>query len=547
VPTLPDVSRPVLILDNQGPKKYWPVFDLLNTNNDQDAYLRQAAVTALVRMTDQPCTLLDGWKDAGKNYDTPAVRLGLVLALRKLQCRRLGEFLADADPRVVAEAARAIYDQELMTPMADLAKLADKPGLPEPVAYRAVAANFKLGDDGCAARIARFAARASEPAYLRAFALKLLADWPALPRRDAITGLTQSLEKRPAQVAAEALKAVVQSVFTGPDLVRQEAVKAVSRLGVKEVGPLMLGLVKDAAAPAATRVEALLALAAIKDPALAAGAEFALASPEPRLRGAARVVKARTDEAAAAKELPALLKDDKATDIEKQMALGALGGLKESKEADAALAEWMDQLQAGKVPDALKLDVLEAAQARANSRTRLHAPLREKVQAYDQAARAAVPQDPLARYRETLAGGDAEKGRQIFLNNAAVYCQRCHQLDGQGGEVGPPVNGIARDKTREYLLESIVAPNRQIAKGFESVTLTLFDGRTVSGVLKAEDKKEIKLVTAENQPLTIKVEDVELRRAGKSAMPEDLHTKLTKRELRDVVEFLAGLKEPAKK
>ena len=30
-------------------------------------------------------------------------------------------------------------------------------------------------------------------------------------------------------------------------------------------------------------------------------------------------------------------------------------------------------------------------------------------------------------------------------------------------------------------------------------------------------------------------------------MPDDLHAKLTRRELRDVVEFLAGLKDPPKK
>jgi quinoprotein glucose dehydrogenase len=29
-------------------------------------------------------------------------------------------------------------------------------------------------------------------------------------------------------------------------------------------------------------------------------------------------------------------------------------------------------------------------------------------------------------------------------------------------------------------------------------------------------------------------------------MPDDLHKKLSRRELRDVVEFLASLKEPAK-
>ena len=33
----------------------------------------------------------------------------------------------------------------------------------------------------------------------------------------------------------------------------------------------------------------------------------------------------------------------------------------------------------------------------------------------------------------------------------------------------------------------------------------------------------------------------------KSAMPDDLHKKLSKRELRDVVEFLASLKDAPKK
>ena len=77
--------------------KLAPLFDVLLANNDADAYLRQAAAEGLVRATEQPCDLLNAWKNAGAKYDTPAVRLGLVLALRKLQCRRLGEFLNDVD------------------------------------------------------------------------------------------------------------------------------------------------------------------------------------------------------------------------------------------------------------------------------------------------------------------------------------------------------------------------------------------------------------------------------------------------------------------
>lgn len=90
-------------------------------------------------------------------------------------------------------------------------------------------------------------------------------------------------------------------------------------------------------------------------------------------------------------------------------------------------------------------------------------------------------------------------------------------------------------------------PNAKIAKGFETVVLTLADDRVVSGIIKTEDKKTVKLVTAEAKEVTIPVDDIVSRRTGPSAMPDDLHKKMLRRELRDLVEFLSGLKEPPKK
>jgi quinoprotein glucose dehydrogenase len=69
----------------------------------------------------------------------------------------------------------------------------------------------------------------------------------------------------------------------------------------------------------------------------------------------------------------------------------------------------------------------------------------------------------------------------------------------------------------------------------------------VSGIVKSEDKKAVKLVTAEAKELMIPAEDIVARRTGPSAMPDDLHKKLSRRELRDLVEFLSGLKDPPKK
>jgi quinoprotein glucose dehydrogenase len=527
---------------------YASLLQLLAQNNDQDAYIRNAAAHALASITEQPSQLIDGWKRAGAKFDTPAVRLGLVLALRELGCRRLGEFLSDTDPRVVAEAARAIYDQELMTPMPELANLADKPGLPDAVAYRALAANFKLGKPENAARLANFAARTSETGYLREMAMKLLAEWAKPSRRDPIVGVTQSLPERPVQDAVAAIRPVLHKLFVGPEAVRKQAVQVTAKLGIQDVGPLMAGIVSDAKQPASMRVDALFALEAVKAKQLADATTAALSSTEPKLRAAARVVKAKADPAAAMRELPALLKDDRASLVEKQMALEVMGTLRESKEIDAALLDWLDKYLVGQVPAGLKLDVLDAAQARANAKKlKLHAPLRERLREIDRAARAAEAKDPLARFRAELDGGDAERGRGIVVNNSALSCQRCHKIDGQGGEVGPPLNGVAAKNNRDYLLESIVHPSAKIAEGYQSVILNTIDGKTLTGVLRAKTAKGYTIVTADNKVVTVPKDDVESEKPDKSAMPDDLVKKMSKRELRDIVAFLATLKEPAKK
>ncbi len=528
--------------------QFTPLFDLLKANADKDVYVRQAAVQGLVSLSKSPDDLVTMWQGVRKDYDTPAVRMGVVLALRRMEGRKLSVFLSDDEPKIVAEAARAIHDQNLMEPMTDLAKLTDSKTSDETVLFRALSANFKLGTAENAERLAKFAAEAGRPDYLRGAALKLLADWPKPSKRDHITGMRQDLADRKAEIAVDALRPVLAKVFVGSASVRKEAAECAKKLGLTDAGPLLFATVTDAKQPANLRVDSLFALEEVKGKELETALKMMSESEEPKLRGAVRVIRAKADPKAAAKDLPALLADDMAAVVEKQMAFEALGKLPESKEADDALAAWCDKYLDGKVPDALKLDVLEATKARAEKdKLKLYADLRGKLKAVDTAARAAEAKDHLSRNREALAGGDAARGRDIFLNSAAVYCQRCHKLDGQGGEVGPVLNGIAKEKTREYLLESITHPNKQIAKGYESVLLTLLDGRTVTGVLKSKDKKEYVIGTPEGKIVTVPAGDVDGERPDKSAMPDDLVKKLSKRELRDVVEFLSGLKELEKK
>ena len=46
-------------------------------------------------------------------------------------------------------------------------------------------------------------------------------------------------------------------------------------------------------------------------------------------------------------------------------------------------------------------------------------------------------------------------------------CVGCHRLNGQGGQVGPPLDQIGRQRNAEYIRRALLTPNADTAKGFE--------------------------------------------------------------------------------
>ena len=152
------------------------------------------------------------------------------------------------------------------------------------------------------------------------------------------------------------------------------------------------------------------------------------------------------------------------------------------------------------------------------------------------------PDDHLRDYREALAGGSEVRGKEIFFGRSEVSCRRCHKIDGNGGEVGPDLSRIGLDKTRDYLLEAMVDPNKQIAKGFETAILQMADGKVHAGIIKSDDGQRIQLHKPEGAIVVLEKSAIEDRAVGKSGMPEDLVKKLTKSDVRDLVEYLSTLR-----
>ncbi len=70
----------------------------------------------------------------------------------------------------------------------------------------------------------------------------------------------------------------------------------------------------------------------------------------------------------------------------------------------------------------------------------------------------------------------------------------------------------------------------------------MLDGKVHVGVLKHEDDKSLKLMTATGSEIIVRKEDIDERNSEKSAMPEDFVKKLSKADLRDLVEYLSQQK-----
>jgi putative heme-binding domain-containing protein len=145
-------------------------------------------------------------------------------------------------------------------------------------------------------------------------------------------------------------------------------------------------------------------------------------------------------------------------------------------------------------------------------------------------------------YAGSLLGGDPNRGARIFYGNQTAQCIRCHAYGDYGGSAGPRLNGVASRLTREQILESLIEPSARIAPGFGTVSLELTNGKKVNGILQ-EEKSNGLLIKIGDKPDTLIVkENISKRTDGMSSMPP-MRFLLTKKEIRDLVSFLATMKE----
>jgi quinoprotein glucose dehydrogenase len=516
-----------------------PVFQMLRENGNKDPFLRHAGVMALVGINDMNALIT-----AAKDPDA-SVRLASLLAMRRLTRPEAAMFLYDSEPTILLEAVRAIYDLPIESALSQVAalsgQLARLPALQDrsklnPVfetalLRRIIHAQYRMGELENALALAEFAANPERPEALRAEALELLRDWEKPPGRDRLLGLWRPLPERPTRGPSLALRSHLPALLkTAPDSVRIAAAQCALALGIGRAAPVLFELISQTALAPQVRVEALRTLVALEDSRVRDALGIAMADPAESVRREATQWFAKLNPNDAVGKLAVTLTNGSIRD--KQAALQALAQLK-SPIVDRILVSWIDKLKNGSLPAELHLDLLEAARPRTSPEIQAAlAPL------------ATPPQtagSPTA-HPELLAGGDTDRGRTIFFERVEVACVRCHKTDTEGGDVGPNLKGIASRQDRSYLLESILYPNNKINENYGTEIITLKDGASFVGLTKLETDKQLVLNSPEDGLITLNKAEIADRKPGLSAMPAEMASLLSQRDLRDLVEFLANLR-----
>ncbi len=163
--------------------------------------------------------------------------------------------------------------------------------------------------------------------------------------------------------------------------------------------------------------------------------------------------------------------------------------------------------------------------------------LQARIKPLVQAGAAAEDRQAIVDRFAPLAKGDGDRQR-----GAAVFekqCSICHSVQGRGQRVGPDLSGIGA-RPKETLLVDLFDPSRQVPGEYVAYTLVTRQGQVLTGLVISETAGSVTLRRAEGaQDVVLRDQVEELRRTGKSLMPEGLEQSLSEENVADLLAFLA--------
>ena len=131
--------------------------------------------------------------------------------------------------------------------------------------------------------------------------------------------------------------------------------------------------------------------------------------------------------------------------------------------------------------------------------------------------------------------GDAAAGAKTFT----ALCAQCHTMGGQGGKVGPTMDGVGARDPKEVLAD-IVDPNRSVEANYRLWNIETTEDDTISGRLDTETETSVELMDATGQRHVVQRKEIKSMSVSTlSIMPVGLIDPLPPKDVADLMAYLA--------
>ena len=131
-----------------------------------------------------------------------------------------------------------------------------------------------------------------------------------------------------------------------------------------------------------------------------------------------------------------------------------------------------------------------------------------------------------------------ESGKAMFIQN----CSMCHQIKGNGGMIGPQLDGIG-NWGQKALTEKVLDPNRNISQAFRTYTITLKNGKVLTGLYRREEGEVLVFANPGGQEFSVPKNEIKERTASKyTLMPDQFSNTIAKKDFDALLKYLLSIK-----
>lgn len=157
--------------------------------------------------------------------------------------------------------------------------------------------------------------------------------------------------------------------------------------------------------------------------------------------------------------------------------------------------------------------------------------------------------EPISKERQTLIDTrliefngvteplSLDSGKMVFGKN----CSTCHTIQNHGGTIGPQLDGVGKWGSRA-LTEKILDPNRNVSEAFRNYTITLKDGKVMSGLFRREEGEVIVFADMAGKEFSVPKNNIAEQKISKyTLMPDHFGNVLSQEEFNALLKYLLSV------